>query len=126
MASLVDDDAAEQLLEHYDGTETIKLIPIDDTNEWIYLNRKDAIEKLGADVATVKTLFDDLRELVEQQQEPINQIEININSTKDNVDKGNVELVQAEQLQKSYAKTWSLLTLFAGGTTIVLISLLRK
>lgn len=114
----------QQMLEK--DNDMVKLIPIDDTNEFILLDRSEAIEQIGSDVTIVKSLFEDLRNLVYAQQEPINEIEININSAKEYVKTGEKDLIKAEEYQKSYYSTWSVLSVIAGGATVLLISLINK
>lgn len=127
-------ETSEQLLNQqllYDNVDNpekvIQLIPItDDDDEWINIDRYETIKKIGKDVTMLKSIFDDLNELVERQQEPLDKIEVNIASTKDNCLKGEGELIQAEIYQKSYTKILSYFAVATGVVTVSLISILHK
>jgi syntaxin 12/13 len=84
--------------------ENIKFMQLDEDYDMIdeLKRRSDEILKINHDICQLNELFTDLNSIVKDQQIGLDQIDVNIVSTKSNVEQAHKELVLAEQYQKSY------------------------
>jgi t-SNARE complex subunit (syntaxin) len=92
------------------------------------LNENDELERrtirimeLEHDVFLVKELFNDLNSLIEEQQEPINVIVAQIESTSDHAKVANDEVELAERYSgQATSKKWALIV-FIGAAIILIV-----
>ncbi|XP_077991192.1 syntaxin-7-like [Glandiceps talaboti] len=100
-----------------------------DFDQGMMEEREDRIREIEADILDVNQIFKDLATLVYEQGELVDTIEANVEKAVDNVEQGNVQLVQASSYQKKARKKMCILLLIlviVGGVIAVIIVLSTK
>jgi t-SNARE complex subunit (syntaxin) len=103
-------------IQSFDESAQIALVPLSEDEQTIEeLTRKSReIEELNFEILEVNELLKEMQGLVESQQSGIDSVENHIESTLNHSEQAYVELVQAEEHQKSYYSKLA----YIGGTVI--------
>ena len=80
--------------------------------------RSDDIKSLEKDVSDISQMFDDLNEIINNQDPLLDSITSQIESTQKNIYSGHDELVEAKIQSQFYNKTYAII---AGGLAITVI-----
>jgi len=75
--------------------------------------REEKVYQMVDDLTELQGMFNDLSQLVHDQQEDVDRLEVNIEETADQVQSGTQNLIKASEHQKSYRKKicWILMIL---------------
>lgn len=85
------------------------------------IERQKLLKEIERDTSDILSMYGDMRELVEQDQENLDIIDNKISHTVENIDNANVELKQASKFQKVGRKIIvGLGTVSVGITTVIL------
>ena len=105
-------DESKQLIEYSDLDELKK--------------RQVQINQIEQDVLQIHDMVNDIKSMTEQQQESIDVIATNINDTKQTVQKGHEELIQAEIYQRSYREKIYNFSMALAVAGVILIAIIRR